>query len=279
MDAFWHSIAAQEPRGWHPRWLMREQSLWTPVGIPNGKSCALINEEGMVEVGEGTFSIEPFVAVDGRVFTWADVRLRQELRDGWRPIPSVFWETEDWSLQIEVTALRTTPSARRSTASRSQAVDQIQRFRLYVAMRPFQVTPPWQHFRNVGGVSRIHDLVWRDGVVRVNDSTNIVPDTRDVSFGAMSFDEGPLVGHIATGEMPSTSEAHDAFGFASGALAFEFKLAPREEKQFGWNTSTTSSSDDPWRSKLPEHQLHGASWAKDASLRRCKRCSPRRRTS
>jgi hypothetical protein len=33
IDAFWHNIAKYEPRGWHPRWLHREQSYWTPSGI------------------------------------------------------------------------------------------------------------------------------------------------------------------------------------------------------------------------------------------------------
>ena len=43
--------------------------------------------------------------------------------------------------------------------------------RLFVLLRPFQVTPPWQSFRNLGGVSPIHDLAWRDGAVRVNETT------------------------------------------------------------------------------------------------------------
>lgn len=262
IEAFWHHIAASEPRGWHPRWLVREQSLWTPVGVPNGSSCALINEEGMIEVAEGSFSVEPFVCIGGRLFTWTDVRVRQELRGGWRPVPSVFWETDDWTLQIEAATL--SDGALRVRHRFLNRTRQSQRVRLLIALRPFQVTPPWQHFRNVGGVSCIHDLAWTDGAVRVNDSATIVPDTSEVLFGAMTFDEGALVSRLAGGDLPDSSRVHDDFGFASGVLAFDFTLPPLEEKQIGWSTALASSSADPWQNKLPEHQLSGASWAADA---------------
>lgn len=216
----------------------------------------------MVETAEGLFSIEPFICVDDRLFTWADVRVRQELRDGWRPTPSVFWETDDWTLQIEATALSDgAPQARYRMLNQSE---QSRRVRLFVAMRPFQVTPPWQHFRNVGGVSHIHDLDWSDGVVRVNGTTCIVPDTTEVSFGAMTFDEGALVARLASGGLPDTSRVHDDFGFASGVLSFDFTLPPHGEKQIGWSTARVSSSSDPWQNKLPEQQLRGAFWAQDA---------------
>lgn len=262
IDAFWHHIAADEPRGWHPRWLMREQSLWTPIGIPNGKTCALINEEGMIEISEGSFSVEPFVWSDGCLVTWADVNLRQELRDGWRPIPSVIWETKDWLLQIE--ALPLSDGVFRVAYRIKNLTGQSQSMRLFVSLRPFQVTPPWQHYRSVGGVSQICDLAWRDGVVRVNDSTTIIPQGGAATYGAMTFAEGALAGQLAGGELPRASELQDAFGFASGVLAFDIKLSAREEKEVGWCNSRDPSCADPWHQKLPERQLRGASWAEDA---------------
>ena len=45
----------------------------------NGDGQALFNEEGMVEVDAGTFSIEPFLYVENRLITWADVMLNQDL--------------------------------------------------------------------------------------------------------------------------------------------------------------------------------------------------------
>ena len=101
IHAFWHHVADAEARGWHPRWLHREQSLWTPIGTSNGTHCALMNEDGMVEVGQGSFSIEPMLWIEGRLFTWADVTSRQELLDDWMPVPAVIWETGEWRLRIE----------------------------------------------------------------------------------------------------------------------------------------------------------------------------------
>ena len=93
IHAFWHNIADAEARGWHPRWLHREQSVWTPIGTSNGTHCALMNEDGMVEVDQGSFSIEPMLWIEERLFTWADVTSRQELLEDWMPVPSSIWET------------------------------------------------------------------------------------------------------------------------------------------------------------------------------------------
>ena len=104
IDAFWYHIAGREARAWSPRWLHREQSLWTPVGTSNGTHCALLNEDGMVEVDQGSFSIEPMLRVGERLYTWADVAPQQELRERFWPLPAVVWETTEWRLRIEAQA-------------------------------------------------------------------------------------------------------------------------------------------------------------------------------
>jgi hypothetical protein len=38
--------------------------------------------------------------------------------------------------------------------------------RLYAVLRPFQVTPPWQAYRELGGVSAISHLEYAAGVLR-----------------------------------------------------------------------------------------------------------------
>jgi hypothetical protein len=107
LHAFWYRVVDAEARGWHPRWLHREQSVWTPIGTSHGSHCALMNDDGMVEVGQGSFSIEPMLLIDRRLFTWADVSSVQELLDDWQPVPSVVWGAGDWrlSVQAEVTPL------------------------------------------------------------------------------------------------------------------------------------------------------------------------------
>ena len=58
---FFHAVAADERRGLHPRWLHREQSYWTPVGVAGGTTAAILNEEGLLEPDRGSFSLEPFL--------------------------------------------------------------------------------------------------------------------------------------------------------------------------------------------------------------------------
>ena len=94
IEAFCYNIVRHEQRGQYPRWLHREQTLWTPIGTANGTHCALMNEDGAVEPAPGSFSIEPMVAIDDRLFTWADVTARQELVDQVLPVPSAIWETQ-----------------------------------------------------------------------------------------------------------------------------------------------------------------------------------------
>jgi hypothetical protein len=173
IHAFWHNVADGETRGWHPRWLHNEQSTWTPIGTANGVRCALLNEDGMLEVDQGSFSLEPMLFIKGRLFTWADVDARQELLEDWMPVPSVIWETAEWRLRIQAEmALRGASRVRYRLENRTQ---ERLAAKLFVLVRPFQVTPPWQSFRNLGGVSKISNLAFRDGAVSVNGAISIAP--------------------------------------------------------------------------------------------------------
>ena len=164
IHAFWHNVADGETRGWHPRWLHNEQSVWTPIGTANGVRCALLNEDGMLEVDQGSCSLEPMLFIKGRLFTWADVDARQELLEDWMPVPSVIWETAEWRLRIQAeTALRS--GASRVRYRLENLTHEPLAAKLFVLVRPFQVTPPWQSFRNLGGVSKISNLAFRDGAV------------------------------------------------------------------------------------------------------------------
>ena len=87
---FFHAVAASEPRGHHPRWLHREQSYWTPAGIAGGTTAAILNEEGLLEPDRGSFSLEPFLHVDGELVTWADAEVTVSLAQGERSCKTRF---------------------------------------------------------------------------------------------------------------------------------------------------------------------------------------------
>jgi hypothetical protein len=275
IHAFWRNVAAGEERGWHPRWLHNEQSVWTPIGTAHGTQCALINADGMVEIGEGTFSIEPMLWIQGRLHTWSDLEPRQELLQGWQPVPSVIWETRDWRLRVRAEA--TDRGALRVRYRLENRTDRDLSARLFVLVRPFQVTPPWQNFRDLGGIARVHDLNWRDGALCVNDSAVIRPQTdpaagQPARFGALRFDEGFMGQYLASGTLPS-GQTRDPFGFATGALAFDLTVPAGQAAERTLSCAVAprsadaavadSSVEDPlfdWEATLRAAQWQGNDW-------------------
>jgi F5/8 type C domain len=268
IDAFWQNIADAEPRGWHPRWLHREQTMWTPIGTSHGTHCALMNEDGMVEVGQGSFSIEPMLRIDNRLFTWADVAARQELLEGWMPVPATIWETADWRLRILAEA--TVSGVLRVRYRFENLTDRALVAHLFVLVLPFQVTPPWQSFRGLGGVSQVHDLAWRDGAVRVNETTLIVPMTEPNGFGALCFDDGFIGSYLTAGTLPRIAQARDSFGFATGALDFDLPLPAHQACERVVSCLPADASRalaEPafdWGTRLAVTQWTGSGWVTDA---------------
>jgi hypothetical protein len=269
LDAFWYGVARHEPRGWYPRWLHREQTLWTPIGTANGTHCALMNEEGAVEMAPGSFSIEPMVAIDGRLFTWADVLQRQELLDEVLPVPSAIWETESWSLRVQGEATESgLVRVRYRLENRSERSLSV---RLLVLVRPFQVTPPWQNVGSIGGVSLVHDLAWQAGELRVNETAAVVPQSAPSRVATTTFDEGFVALRLGeAGGAPADTRVHDPFGFASGALVFDLMLeagATAERIVQCRPANSAPAIGEPafdWAKEVPAAQWSGSGWAMDA---------------
>jgi len=270
IEAFCYGVARREPRGWYPRWLHREQTLWTPIGTANGTHCALMNEEGAVEIAPASFMIEPMVTIDDRLFTWADVERRQALRDDVLPVPSAVWEMPTWRLRIEGEATCTGHVRLRYRIE--NLADRPSFVRLLVLVRPFQVTPPWQCIGSIGGVSLVHDVAWMAGTLRVNDTAVIVPASAPSAFAATTFDEGFVALRVADvhGE-PTNEPVHDALGLGSAALAFDLALdghATVERIVECLPADSSLATGQPafdWTKELPAAQWSGPSgWASEA---------------
>ena len=252
-ESFWHHIAANEPRGRYPRWLYREQSLWTPVGGQDQIDRAIINEQGMCEVHEGSFSLEPFVLVDGKIHQWSDVHITQSLKDEWKPMPIVTWHGENWKLTID------SYSSKQSLCLRYQISGKYFSAKIFLAVRPFQVTPPWQKFRNLGGISRINDLTWNGHSMIVNQQTVITP-LRAVAVGACAFHEEHFLDLISQGNMPRHSTIHDASGYATGVFSFD------EDATIIVGDNKMDQLNDVahyWLEKLPSCRIVGKGWIND----------------
>jgi len=224
-NEFIHSVAADYPRGWFPRYWLREQSYWTPVGSPEGKRRALINEEGMVEVDEAGFSLEPFIQAGGKRITWADVETHCALPEGGAPMPSVTWKSSDFSLEILPWVDGGDGKLTLHVTYRLTCAKPATDTRLILSVRSFQVNPPWQAFRNLGGRSPIHRIVCGNHGMTVDDRKISVTPHSDAS-GAGAFEESGVLWTLATGEMPPANKVEDPTGLASAAMAWS--LPPGE---------------------------------------------------
>ncbi len=156
LNDFLAAIAKRARPGLYPKYFLGRQTYWTPVGTGEDITQALFNEEGLVEVDKGSFSIEPFLFADGQLIAWADAEVTQSLERGYLPIPSSDWRVGD--LRLSTTAFATGPSGASSLFIRYRITNDSDAARpvsLFAAIRPFQVTPTWQHWQRFGGVSQI----------------------------------------------------------------------------------------------------------------------------
>ncbi|HEV7733687.1 MAG TPA: discoidin domain-containing protein [Candidatus Binatia bacterium] len=224
LDSFFRAVAADQPRGDHPRWLAGEQSYWTPIGLADGDTCALIDEEGRVEVDRGTFSIEPFLFADGALVTWADATVSQALEDGRLPIPSSVWRIDGLVLRTTAFAARIDGRPVLFVRYRLEHDGPPRTVRLFVTCRPFQVTPPWQAFGTLGGTSPIHEIEGSAHGLRIDGARTVIALTPADGAGVATFDQGGVVAHLHGGDVPPRAHVADAFGFASGALRFDVAL-------------------------------------------------------
>ncbi len=221
------AIASDSFRGAYPKYLAGEQSYWTVVGVSGDSKEALINEQGMVEVDKGTFSIEPFLYLDGKLVTWNDVSTKQKLEKNYLPIPSVTWDYP--GVKLTVTALAAGKPKASSLYLRyrvDNTTNQPLRGKLFLAIRPFQVNPPWQSLNMIGGVGKIKELHNGGQSIKVNKEKSIVTLTPSDRFGAVIFSRGDITDYLAEGLLPKQTAIIDPFGYGSGALEYNLDLSP-----------------------------------------------------
>jgi hypothetical protein len=219
------ALARAAPRGRYPRHLLGEQAYWAVAGGDGDERKALLGEDGALEVAAERFSVEPFLWSDGRLFGWADATSVASLADGCLPVPSVEWSLA--GLRFHITAFAAGEPGRRALvglyrAENPGATPRVAK--LFLALRPFQVTPAWQSLNLAGAVAPI-TRVTRDGDrIRVNEAHELCAVTQPDAFGAAPSEEG--LGAVFEGRMPARDEVDDPLGFAEGALSYELRLPP-----------------------------------------------------
>ena len=224
---FFAAVAADAGRGSYPRYLGGQQSYWTVTGVPADEKEALVNEEGTVEVDRKGFSIEPFLYEGGKLVTWNDVELRQELEAEYLPIPSVRWNHGD--LKLQVTALAAGKAGASSLYLRYALHNDSQVERhgsLFLALRPFQVLPPWQDLNIEGGVSRIGHLAYDGGTVSVNNDRAVFPLVKPERFGAASFAQGTITEYLQSRRFAGKDLGNRRAWVCLGGLGVSLRAAP-----------------------------------------------------
>ncbi|MFI4953124.1 MAG: discoidin domain-containing protein [Burkholderiales bacterium] len=226
-NAVVETVARDSPRGWFPRGYSGEQAYWTLVGIDGGSDSGLLSSDGALEVGKGGFSIEPFVVAGAKVVSWADVDAHPFLVDDYLPMPGVRWRQREWELRVSTFASGTRARSRlvahyelRNLTAHPLPLE------LVLALRPFQVNPPAQFLNTVGGVSAIHDIAWDGSAFTINDGRRVFALQRPTGVGTFSSDAAAVPKLLPGSAWAGARSAHDAFGYASGALGYKLDLPP-----------------------------------------------------
>ena len=229
-NEYFARVAEELPRGRLPAPFLGRQTFWTVIGAPNDEREALINEHGLIELEKGGYSLEPFVRIGGRLNTWADAAASWSLESGSLPIPSVRWLLGGATL--ETTAFVSTGDdpvlmARYALTNRSRSPI---RGELLLAVRPFQVLPPWQNLNITGGVGRVARLEADANGYMIDGSRPVAFSEPAQAFGVTSAARRLVTDYAVSGTLPEESSIEDADGLAAGLAAFPFALAPGETK-------------------------------------------------
>src|SRR5438046_4572394 len=181
----------------------------------------------MLEVDRGTFSIEPVLYVGGGLVTWADGSPTQELEQGFLPIPSCVWRKDGIVLRATAFVTGEVGKAVLYIRYRLENLEAGPRHvRFFAALRPFQVTPPWQAFNDLGGVSAITTLEYVRGAVWVNRRKAVIPLTPPSGFGVAAFAQAPVTEYLLAGDLPPEAAVSDGFGYACRARRSGLDLLP-----------------------------------------------------
>ncbi|MFH0907782.1 MAG: discoidin domain-containing protein [bacterium] len=226
-----YEIATEKARpGLYPEQFRKRQAYWTIMGLPVDHQESLLDEYGNFEPTSGSCSVYPFVYLDGKLHSALDARgLAQSLEKGFMPMPGVTWDLGNVQLYIQGYT-RGTPSDSVSYVryTVTNTSDVAQKGRLFLAIRPVQVNPIWQY----GGLSPIQSMELTNtdegATVRVNHSDKFISLTPPSAFGARAFDLGDVVKDLENGVLPPDQTVSNAGDLISGALAYDFDLAPGE---------------------------------------------------
>src|SRR5947209_6043141 len=212
-------MARDALRGRYPRGLIGEFGYWTIFGADAEEQAKpLLSEDGAIETSAG-FTLEPFVRVDGRLITWADVTTTQALEGGSLPMPSTTWNHPKFTLTVQAFGAGSARYRIRNTSGHREHVE------LFIAARPLRVTPPWHELNLPELTAPIPRIDW-DGERLTVDRTPVVPSARPATVVLSTFDGGDASELF---DLRESGGAVDPQKHASALLRWELDLKTEKE--------------------------------------------------
>lgn len=227
----YYEIAAESPKGRFPRYTLRQQNYFTVVGVSGDVKEGLLNEDGLLETDKQSFSVEPFLHLNGKFVTWHDVEISHSLLDNYLPLPSVIWKGDGFDLKVlSFASGEPGSSILYSGYEITNTGDKDLSGNFFLAIRPFQVNPPWQDLNFYGGTAKVETIEFKNDFVVVNNKTSVIPLLKSDDFGALPFVDGDITSLLAQNKLPESKSITDNQALGSGAFSFNLYLKPGEKK-------------------------------------------------
>ena len=228
--AYCYRKAAEMPPGYFPEWFYGKQSYWTVSGVPGGEEETLLSESGMIDVKGGDFSLMPYLYFEGGLLSAATSGdTVQKLEKGYIPEPSVTWKSGAYEVIEKIYSFT---KGINSFTCISLCIKNTESFgvegRLFLTIRPFQVTPPWMR----GGFSEIKEIEKKGNVIYVNGYPAIFALKEPDGFGVSDYKSGDIIEFAGAGILPGRQQAADPSGFVSAAMQYDFALSPNGETEY-----------------------------------------------
>jgi hypothetical protein len=228
----YQAAARNAARGRYPMWLLRQQEFWTVVGLPDDDQESLLGETGTIEPFKGGFTVQPFLQVGKRIVTWADVNLSQALVENYLPLPSVRWDAQALGLDIAPVVIGRPGAAQTVVRYRvTNRSAEAQHVRLVLAVRAFQLNPPWQN----GGVSRIEKIEYKGdaapAALHIDGRPAVLLPTPPSKVGVSTLANGDPTDFLDRGgTLSDITVAIEPNGHANGGILYELNLEPGASK-------------------------------------------------
>ncbi len=237
-NEFMKAVATRYPQGMFPKYVSEKQTYWTIAGIPGDLNNALVNEEGMVELGKGEFSLDPFIIKpDGTVLTWANGTHTQELAAGVTPIPIIARKLHGQTLIVtSYVEGRPLDSVLHVCYEVRASDDAAVKGTLVIAARPFQVLPTWQRLNMDGGVAPIATVARDGNTLIVNRDRRIAFHTAPAAMRAATFDSAPCPYQLTEAKDTLSEQVTDPTGRASALVYYPYEIKAGEVQR--WWVST-----------------------------------------